>query len=79
MPVIIMRMAMMNPNRTFVVAIRGKREELKLSQTRLARNAGISQSVISKLEAGLQEPSMVVAIKLLNALDLSLDRIFYKQ
>lgn len=49
--------------------IKGRRMNLGLTQTQLARLAGVSQSLIAKIESGTLIPSYENAKKLLNALD----------
>src|SRR5256885_10717153 len=44
-----------------------KRKELGLTQSRLALSAGVSQSIIAKIEAGSVDPSYFVVQKLFNA------------
>jgi len=48
--------------------VRKLREELKLSQQAVCRSAGISQSVLSRLEAGLQDVSPETMAKIEDAL-----------
>jgi uncharacterized protein len=47
--------------------IRGAREQAGMSQTDLARRAGVAQPVISAYETGKREPSLPVLEKLINA------------
>ena len=46
-----------------------KRKELGLTQSRLAAAAGVSQSIIAKIEAGSVDPSYSVVRKLFSALE----------
>lgn len=46
-----------------------RRKQLGLTQTKLASLAGVSQSIIAKIEAGNVDPSYSVVGKLFNALD----------
>jgi transcriptional regulator with XRE-family HTH domain len=48
------------------------RTEKNLSQGQLARMSGVSQAYISDLEANRANPTITVAIKLANALGVSL-------
>jgi transcriptional regulator with XRE-family HTH domain len=54
------------------VAIRTRRLELGLSQSQLARRAGMSQPVISRLEEGGGVPTLRVLDRLAAALDADL-------
>jgi ribosome-binding protein aMBF1 (putative translation factor) len=54
------------------VAIRTRRLELGLSQSQLARRAGMSQPVISRLEEGGSVPTLRVLDRLAAALDADL-------
>ena len=49
--------------------IHRRRKELGLTQTKLAASAGVSQSIIAKIEAGTVDPSYSVVKKILGALD----------
>ncbi len=49
--------------------IRRKRRELGLTQSKLASLAGVSQSIIAKIESGSVDPSYSVVKKLLSALN----------
>ena len=46
-----------------------KRKELGLTQSRLAASAGVSQSIIAKIEAGSVDPSYSVVQRLFGALE----------
>ncbi len=46
-----------------------KRKELGLTQSRLALSAGVSQSIIAKIEAGSVDPSYSIVQRLFNALE----------
>ena len=50
--------------------IRDKREELGLSQKELAEKSGITQSFLCDIEQGRSKPSIDVAIKLANVLNV---------
>lgn len=52
-----------------LVTIKSRRMKLGLKQNQLAELAGVSQSLIAKLEKGKLEPSYSVAIKIFQALD----------
>ena len=49
--------------------IHRRRKELNLTQTKLATLAGVSQSIIAKIESGSVDPSYSIVRKLFNALD----------
>lgn len=51
--------------------IRSRRTVLNLTQMQLAKKAKVSQAMLSKLEAGLQEPSFTSALTILKALDMN--------
>ena len=53
-------------------AVRTRRQELGISQTELARRAGMTQSAVSRLEAGGTVPTIVVLERLAAALDAEL-------
>lgn len=53
-------------------AVRTRRLELGISQTELARRAGMTQSAVSRLEAGGAVPTIVVLERLAAALDAEL-------
>lgn len=48
----------MDLNRTFAKLLRDHREELGISQERLAENAGLDRTFISQLERGLKSPTL---------------------
>ena len=52
--------------------IREKREKLGLSQYRLAKQVGITQSFMNEIESGKKSPSMEVFLRLCQALDIRL-------
>ena len=53
-------------------AVRERRLELGLTQVELARRSGMTQSQLSRLEAGGTEPTIRVLDRLAKALDASL-------
>lgn len=53
-------------------AVRARRLELGLSQTELARRAAMTQSAISRLEAGAATPTIMVLERLAAALEAEL-------
>jgi putative transcriptional regulator len=55
--------------------VREKRKEKKLTQAQLAEMVGVSQRSISFIETGWRNPSIGTAIKLANALGVTLDEL----
>ncbi len=53
-------------------AVRTRRLQLGISQTELAHRAGMTQSAVSRLEAGGAVPTIVVLERLATALDADL-------
>ena len=53
-------------------AVRTRRLQLGISQTELARRAGMTQSAVSRLESGGAVPTIVVLERLATALDADL-------
>jgi uncharacterized protein YfbU (UPF0304 family) len=53
------------------------REGQGISQAELARCVGVSRQALSAVEAGKQDPSLPVALKIARALDFSLQQIFF--
>ena len=49
--------------------IRSRREELQMRQTELARRAGVSQSMIARIEAGSVDPRVSTLTRILNVLN----------
>jgi len=59
--------------RALGLAVVVRRGELGLSQTALARRAGMAQRQISRIEVGEDEPSLDVLLRLADALGLAID------
>ena len=53
------------------------REELGLTQQELAQIVGLSQETISQYEIGSRTPNIITARKIADALNVSLDNIFF--
>ena len=53
-------------------AVRSRREQRQLSQSRLARTAGMTQSAVARFEAGGAIPTVPVLDRLAEALDADL-------
>ncbi|KKM01022.1 hypothetical protein LCGC14_1798650 [marine sediment metagenome] len=54
------------------------REGVRLSQGGLSRSSGVSQGYISQLEAKMHTPTVDIALRLANALDVPLDVLLIK-
>lgn len=59
--------------------IRKCREELGFTQQELAEKVGLSQETISQYEIGTRTPNVNIAKKIAEALNVSLDNIFFGQ
>lgn len=57
-------------------AITRRRKELGLTQVELAEQTSCSQRMISAIELGESDPSLGLAQKIANALDVGLDDLF---
>src|SRR5271170_2568514 len=55
---------------------RDARTAIGLSQSELARRAGISRQALGAIEAGLYQPNVDVALKLARELGTSVERLF---
>ena len=55
-----------------------KRIELNISQTELARRAGVTRQTIGLIEAGEFNPSIKLCIAICRALDVTLNDIFWE-
>jgi len=58
------------------VKVRERREELGLSQTELARLAGVGQHTVSDIETGRHIPRVDVAILISRALKVPVEALF---
>lgn len=58
---------------TFAQALRGAMAEQHMSQTKLSKLSGVSQGNLSKYLSGKRETSLTTAVRLANALNVSLD------
>ena len=56
--------------------IREKREQLGMSQKELADKCGIAQSTLCDIEQGRNKPSLPVAVKIANALNVKSIKFF---
>lgn len=64
-----------NAQQKFQMNMRFFRKQKGWSQKQLADKLNVTRSVISKLETGLQQPSLEQLISLSNALDVSIDHL----
>lgn len=55
----------------FGIAVRKRREAMKLTQQQLAEMAGVSPRYIGALEAGDNSPSLTAILQLCDALEIS--------
>lgn len=55
-----------------------KRIELNISQTELAKRAGVTRQTIGLIEAGEFNPSIKLCIAICRALDVTLNDIFWE-
>ena len=68
----------MNKNevaKIFGEEIRKIRAEVGISQERLALEADVDRSFLSKMERGIRQPSLTVLLKLCRALEYSPDKL----
>jgi transcriptional regulator with XRE-family HTH domain len=59
----------------FAVNMRGARIAAGLSQEALAEASGVAQSMISRIEAGVQEPGIRTAVYLARGLELDVSEL----
>jgi len=59
--------------------IKNLRVNLKMTQTQLAKNAGLTSAAISQFEAGTRKPSFDALSKLANAFNVSTDFLLGKK
>jgi uncharacterized protein YfbU (UPF0304 family) len=57
--------------------LRRMRERRNISQAELARRVGVSRQALNAIEANRQDPSLELALKLANTLDLPPHTVFY--
>lgn len=56
-------------------SLRLRRRARGMTQRRLAQEAGITEKYLSRVELGLVTPSVLIAVRLARALDLTLDQL----
>ncbi len=59
---------MKNPKKTFIRRLKALRRKQGLTQTALAKKAGISREFLARLEIGQQDPTLGTMTKLAKAL-----------
>lgn len=68
-----MTLTSMRAIRDVAAAVRGRRQDLALSQIELARRAGVSRKWISEFEAGKATAEFGLVLRVLDALGLGLE------
>lgn len=61
------------PVQSFGDFIKSQRERLNLTQYEVASRAGTTQGYISKVEKGMKEPTITLALKICDALKLNIN------
>ncbi len=56
-----------------------RRIELNMSQTELAKKAGVTRQTIGLIEAGDFNPSLKLCIEICRALDVTLNDLFWEE
>ena len=64
---------------TVVSRIRGRRKELRLTQTELAKSANLTPAAISQFESGARKPSFDTLSNLADALKVTTDYLLGKK
>ena len=64
-----------NVRHTLSTNIRALRKERKLAQERLALEAGVDRTVVSKIEREVSNPSLEILVKLAAVLDIPVARL----
>ncbi len=59
---------MKNPKKAFIARLKALRRKQGLTQTALAKKAGISREYLARLEIGKQDPTLATLTKLAKAL-----------
>ncbi len=59
---------MKNPKKTFIARLKALRCKQGLTQTALAKQAGITREYLARLEKGMQDPTLGTMTKLAKAL-----------
>lgn len=61
------------PVQSFGNFVKTRRLQLDLTQGEVAERVGITQGCLSKVENGVQEPTIVLALKICKALNLNIN------
>ncbi|MCP0886046.1 helix-turn-helix transcriptional regulator [Ligilactobacillus sp. WILCCON 0076] len=56
-----------------------KRKELHISQTELAKKAGVTRQTIGLIESGEFNPSLKLCVAICKTLNVTLDEIFWEE
>ena len=59
--------------------IKQKRQQLGMSQTDLAKSAGVTRQTIGLIEAGEFNPSIKLCLAICHALGATLDELFWEE
>ncbi len=62
---------MKNPKKTFIARLTALRPQQGLTQTALAKQAGISREYLARLEKGVQDPTLGTMTQLAKALKVT--------
>jgi putative transcriptional regulator len=57
--------------------LKARRSELGLTQAELAEKVGVTRKTVNTVENGVFTPSATLAIKLSQALEISVERLFW--
>lgn len=57
--------------------LKARRSELELTQAELAERVGVTRKTVNTVENGVFTPSAMLAIKLAQALELSVEQLFW--
>ena len=68
----------MTPEEAFGIVLKERRNALKLSQEKLAFQAGLDRTFISMLERGKRQPSLTSILILAEALDVPAEQMVKK-
>ena len=66
---------MKNPKKTFIARLKALRRKQGLTQTALAKKAGITREYLSRLEKGVQDPTLGTMTKLAKALKVTVVKL----
>jgi putative transcriptional regulator len=57
--------------------IKERRAELEITQAGLAESVGVTRKTVNTVENGVFTPSTILALKLAEALDLTVEQLFW--